>query len=100
MTRSGSGSGDGERKRRLIRSLDYLCVSRFRLRRLLAFLWRYSYDEAFEAYEPYASLMSPVPLLRWMISFPHNQMLSCYFSLGWYDFVAWRYYVSSLKKSK
>jgi hypothetical protein len=66
MTRSGSGSGsgDGERKRRLIRSLDYLCVSRFRLRRLLAFLWRYSYDEAFEAYEPYASLMSPVPLLR------------------------------------
>ena len=60
MTRSASG----ERKRRLIRSLDYQCVRRFRLRRLLSFLWRYSYHEAFEAYEPYASLPVSCPFIE------------------------------------
>ncbi|KAL6651381.1 hypothetical protein ACP70R_010306 [Stipagrostis hirtigluma subsp. patula] len=39
----------GERKRSLIRSLDYNCVYRFRLRRLLAFLSLHRYDDAFEA---------------------------------------------------
>ncbi|CAN6269285.1 unnamed protein product [Urochloa humidicola] len=39
----------GERKKPLIRSLDYRCVRRFRLRRLLAFLWFNNYDGAFES---------------------------------------------------
>ncbi|KAF8651187.1 hypothetical protein HU200_063427 [Digitaria exilis] len=42
-------SSAAERKRPLIRSLDYLCVRRFRLRRLLAFLWSHSYNGAFES---------------------------------------------------
>ncbi|TVU14835.1 hypothetical protein EJB05_38331 [Eragrostis curvula] len=38
----------GDRKPPFIRSLDYGCVTRFRTRRLLAFLWLHRYDGAFE----------------------------------------------------
>ncbi|XP_066345869.1 uncharacterized protein [Miscanthus floridulus] len=67
MMRSGSASASGERKRRLIRSLDYQCVSRFRLRRLLIFLWRYSYDEAFEALSKETTVYFRVDHLQHMV---------------------------------
>ncbi|GJN26451.1 hypothetical protein PR202_gb14380 [Eleusine coracana subsp. coracana] len=41
-------SSSGGLRRRLIRSLDYKCVTRFRFRRLLAFLWLQRYDGALE----------------------------------------------------
>ncbi|EES11431.1 hypothetical protein BDA96_06G236600 [Sorghum bicolor] len=63
MTRSASG----ERKRRLIRSLDYQCVRRFRLRRLLSFLWRYSYHEAFEALSKETTVYFRVSHLQHMV---------------------------------
>jgi hypothetical protein len=50
-TDSDSDSGERKRKRSLARSLDYECVERFRLRRLLAFLQFHRYDGAFEAYD-------------------------------------------------
>ncbi|CAL5029994.1 unnamed protein product [Urochloa decumbens] len=46
---SDTDSGERKRKRSLARSLDYECVERFRLRRLLAFLQLHRYDGAFEA---------------------------------------------------
>ncbi|CAL5025525.1 unnamed protein product [Urochloa decumbens] len=41
-----AGSGDGGRA--LLRSLDYPCTARLRLRRLLAYHRRYSYEEIYE----------------------------------------------------
>lgn len=54
----GSDPGERKRKRPLARSLEYECVERFRLRRLLAFLQHRRYDGAFEAYDRYTSLVS------------------------------------------
>ncbi|CAN6236196.1 unnamed protein product [Urochloa humidicola] len=44
--RALAGSGDGGRA--LLRSLDYPCTARLRLRRLLAYHRRYSYHEIYE----------------------------------------------------
>ncbi|CAL5014878.1 unnamed protein product [Urochloa decumbens] len=58
-------SGSGERKRRLVRSLHYDCVERFRLRRLLAYLRHYRYDGAFQAlFQETAVLFRPDHLQR------------------------------------
>jgi hypothetical protein len=53
----GTGSGprccSGKRKRKLssVHSLDYLCVSRLRRRRLLAFLSRHGFNSTFQEYD-------------------------------------------------
>ena len=68
-----AGSGEQERAlanstnvgvgRPLLRSLDYPCTARLRLRRLLPYLRRYSYEEIYEAYALYIFLDSSAPRL-------------------------------------
>jgi hypothetical protein len=43
-----AGSGDGERA--LLQFLDYPCTKRLRLRRLLAYHQRHTYEEVYNAY--------------------------------------------------
>ena len=66
-----AGSGEQERAladstnggRPLLRSLDYPCTARLRLRRLVAYHWRYSDWEIYDAYALLIFLDSPSPRL-------------------------------------
>ncbi|KAL6897334.1 hypothetical protein ACP4OV_007030 [Aristida adscensionis] len=60
-------SGSGERKRSLIRSLDYECVYRFRLRRLLAFLAQHHYSNTFKALAYEATLLFQAKHLQHLV---------------------------------
>jgi len=56
-------AGSGEQERALADSTNGGCTARLRLRRLLPYLRRYSYEEIYEAYALYIFLDSSAPRL-------------------------------------